>query len=186
MSETSELIMPLKGRGDKILQQNLSENEEVFVKLQGSNGQALVLTDKRLFIVKWGWLAGSTFGGKCIGYEYRNITALEAHKHLVTHVVQVLTPATQHQKLSNYGGRDKGTNVTESDFAISYSDKKLVPLFQQAVNLGRELISKAHESGASKSSGDDIDKLERLAKLKEQGVITEQEFAAKKKQILGL
>ena len=185
--EKPNLVMPLKGQGEKILSENLSEDEEVFVKLQGNNGQALVLTSKRLYIVKWGWMAGSTFGGKCIGYEYRNITALEANKHVVTYIIQVLTPATQHQKLSTMGGRDKGTNVTESDFAVSYNDKKVAPLFQEAVNLGRRIISKAHEEKAGSSAqDDDITKLERLAKLKEQGILTEQEFQAKKKQLLGL
>jgi len=187
-SDSNRLIMPLGGRGEKILAQNLSEGEKIHVKLQGNNGQALVLTNKRLYIVKWGWLAGNTFGGRCIGYEYRNITALEANKHVMTHMVQVLTPATQHQKLHTIGGRDKGTNVAESDFAVSYSGSKVVPLFQEAVNLGRRIISQAHEREAHPVNQDDdsIDKLERLANLKERGLITEQEYTAKKRQLLGL
>lgn len=36
------------------------------------------------------------------------------------------------------------------------------------------------------SSDDQIEQLERLAKLKDSGVLTEEEFAAKKKQILGM
>lgn len=36
------------------------------------------------------------------------------------------------------------------------------------------------------SQGDAIAQLEKLAQLKEQGIITEDEFAAKKKQVLGI
>jgi hypothetical protein len=40
------------------------------------------------------------------------------------------------------------------------------------------------EKGETKTS--DLDQLEKLAELKEKGIITEEEFNAKKKQILGL
>ena len=41
------------------------------------------------------------------------------------------------------------------------------------------------EEGAS-SDAADLDELERLAKLRDQGVLTDEEFTASKKQILGL
>jgi hypothetical protein len=39
---------------------------------------------------------------------------------------------------------------------------------------------------SSEGGSDDLDDLERLAKLKDEGVITEEEFEQKKKQLLGL
>ncbi|NCU38193.1 SHOCT domain-containing protein [Candidatus Saccharibacteria bacterium] len=36
------------------------------------------------------------------------------------------------------------------------------------------------------SSGTDIDQIKQLAELKDQGILTQEEFDAKKKQILGL
>jgi hypothetical protein len=47
----------------------------------------------------------------------------------------------------------------------------------------------AAEQGAAGAAGgmdDTAAQLEQLAKLKEQGILTEEEFAAKKKQILGI
>ena len=41
-------------------------------------------------------------------------------------------------------------------------------------------------SPAAASSGTDLDQLEKLADLHAQGILTDEEFAAKKKQILGL
>ena len=39
---------------------------------------------------------------------------------------------------------------------------------------------------AATGSEDQVEQLEKLAKLKEEGILTEEEFQAKKKQILGL
>jgi hypothetical protein len=45
-----------------------------------------------------------------------------------------------------------------------------------------------HESAATPpaGAGPDLDLLERLAALHERGILTDEEFEAKKKQILGL
>ena len=44
----------------------------------------------------------------------------------------------------------------------------------------------ASPSAASSSGGSDLDQLQKLADLHDQGILTDEEFAAKKKQILGL
>lgn len=185
-SKKQMLIMPLKGRGEKILADNLSPDEKVMVKLQGQFGQALVMTNKRLYIVKWGMQAGSTFGGKCIAYEYRNITAIEIRKHAMSRFVQILTPATQDRKLSYWASSDKPESAIASDFAITYESKK-DPLFQEAVNTARRVMEKLHEGAHQSVAADNsLDQLEKLAELKQKGILTEEEFQVKKKQLLGL
>ncbi len=47
----------------------------------------------------------------------------------------------------------------------------------------KEQIGKKHTAG---SAGDSVDQLKKLAELKRQGIVTEEEFTAKKKQLLGL
>ncbi len=46
--------------------------------------------------------------------------------------------------------------------------------------------SQAAPAPAASAADDQIAQLEKLAQLKEQGILTEEEFAAKKAQILGL
>lgn len=186
-SGAKDLIQPLGGRGERLLAANLMDGEEVYAKLPGNGGQALVLTNKRLYIVKWGFMAGQTFGGKCIAYEYRNITALEIKKHLLTSLVQVLTPATRdNNRLSYWNTRSKDqNNARESDSAVTFNASS-VPAFQEAVNLGRHIISQMHEGVHSARQEDSLDKLEKLATLRQKGVITEVEFQTKKKQLLEL
>lgn len=184
-AKTPHPIMPLHKRGEKLLADNLSQDETVLVKLPGQFGQGLVMTNKRLYIVKWGFQAGSTFGGKCIAYEYRNITALEIRKHMTSRFVQILTPATQDRKMSYWAERDKGNNAIESDFTVTY-EKKYDEVFQKAVTMARDAISKLHEGNHATTQDDSLAQLEKLAELKQKGVITDEEFATKKKQLLGL
>jgi len=184
----SKLVMPLKDRGEKIFSENVSSDERVLVKLQGDSGQALVMTDKRLYVIKWGFMANQTFGGKSTAYEYKMINALEFKKKLSNRYIQVLTAATQANVAISIWDRDKdGGNAKASDSVVTYiGDKKKDIQFQAAVNLGRQLISQAHGATSTSPQDDSLAKLEQLASLKERGIITEQEFQAKKQQLLGL
>jgi hypothetical protein len=50
-----------------------------------------------------------------------------------------------------------------------------------------EAVQPASQSSvAQASTGTDMDQLKQLAELKDQGILTQEEFDAKKKQILGL
>lgn len=177
-------VADLGKRGEKLLAENIGNDEKVLAKLRGDFGQGLVVTDKHVFIVKWGMQSGSTFGGKCISYAYNNMTAIQIKQQTFKALVQVLTPATQdNTKLSYWGGRDSGKNAVESDNAVTFSRPE-APLFQRAVNLAKEQMEARHNPVAQHDTG--LAGLKELAELKEQGIITEAEFSAKKKQILGL
>jgi hypothetical protein len=58
----------------------------------------------------------------------------------------------------------------------------------QAVNELRTLIAegRARRTGAGPSSDDPIEQIQRLAVLRDRGIVTEEEFQAKKQQLLGL
>lgn len=184
----NELIMPIGGRGEKLLSENLGAGEEVLVKIAGDFGQVLSVTNKRLYIIKWGFMAGQIFGGKCIAYEFRNITAIEIKKHLLNNIFMVLTPSTQdNNKLSYWGQRGDNKNAVEADYAITFQGDKEKRLFQEAANIIRDLIAKSHQHpGIVSNGGDNLDQIEKLSSLKVKGIITEEEFQAKKKQLLGL
>lgn len=179
-----KLMADIGKRGEKLLAQNLHDDEKILAKVRGDFGQAFVVTDKHVFIVKWGFQAGSTFGGKCISYAYSNITGIQIKQQTLKALVQVLTPATQDNRtLSFWGGRGKSDNAVESDNAVTFS-RPDAPVFQTAVNLAKDQMENRHAPTAIADNG--LSSLKELAELREQGIITEAEFAAKKKQILGL
>lgn len=177
------LIQRLGGRGEKLVRDNIS-GDRILVKLQGSFGEALVITDKNLYVLKWGFMAGNFLGGRCMSFGHRNIVGLEIKKGWVTGTFEVLTPATQNAQKSYWGMG--GNSAIQSDNVITFQSNKF-NLFQEAVKIGRELINKSHSQNIQNSQNEpNYSELEKLAELKEKKIITQEEFEAKKKKILGL
>ena len=67
------------------------------------------------------------------------------------------------------------------NFGFGYNDKSSVELFKNQVRMA---VSAAQNGGTRTHS--DADELEKLAALRDRGVLTEEEFQGKKAQILGL
>lgn len=182
-----DLIGALDSRGESLLADNLSDGETVVAKAQGDFGQALVLTDRRLYVVKWGFQAGQTFGGKCTGFDYRHLTSIEIKKHAVTRMVVVNSASNQNNnKLSYWGDRKDGNNAIAADNVVTFSAKD-DGLFQQMVNMGRESIMESQRpatAGPSAAADSPETRLEKLAGLLDRGLLTDAEFVAQKARIL--
>jgi Short C-terminal domain len=185
------LVQDLGDRGEKLLANNLSSGEKVLVKLKGNFGQAFVLSNRRLYVVKWGFQAGQTFGGKCVAFELPTVTGVQIKKHLASALVEVLTPATQdNRKLSYWGGRGKSNNAVEADNAVTFP-KAASASFQEAVNLIRSRIAHSHSGThpgqpAGYGNIDIPEQIRKLGELRDSGILTAEEFETKKAELLGL
>jgi len=180
-----ELISSLGGRGEKILRTNLQNDEKVLVKLQGSFGEALVLTNKRLYVIKWGFMAGDTFGGRCNAFEFKSVVSVEFKKSILTGSVEILTPATQNAQKSFWSTNN---STPKADNIVSIQRDKF-DVFAEAIKIIRNKISESNSGGAISNNNQEAENLvnlEKIAELKEKGVITDEEFQAKKKQLLGI
>ena len=178
----NELLENLGGRGEGLVKENVQESE-ILVKLKGSFGEGLILTNQKIYILKWGLMAGNLIGGRCAAFGLANITGLEIKKNLLTGTFEVLTPATQNAQKSYWG---KGANdAIRSDNVITFQRNNF-KRFSEAVQIGRDLINKYHSKNEETTRSNYLTELERLATLKEKKVISEEEFQTKKKQILGI
>lgn len=142
----------------------LWENEQVEHMLQGmyNNGLgALFATNKRLVFVDKGLL----FGLKVEDFPYDKITSIQYETKILQGTLTIFASGNKAE--------------------ITHAEKALVRTFAEHV---RARISAPVESKAiaEPASGDDdiISKLERLAKLKEKGILSEDEFAQQKARIL--
>ena len=135
------LIEELGRRGEKHLQANLQPDEKILAKLKGSYGQGFVLTDRHIFVVKWGYMTGNLFGGRCSAFDYSSVVGIEIKKNLMTGVVEVLSAATKDAHLSYW--TQKENSAWKSNYAVPFGSTKFAQ-FQQAVVLGREQINKRH------------------------------------------
>lgn len=132
--DTNPLIEPLKSQGEKLVEENISKDEEILAKLRGDHGQALIITKKRLYVLKWGFSTGNMFGGKCNAFDYKRITGIEIKKGLLLGTVEILTASTQNTQKS-WGGK-----AMQADNMITFQ-KDRFGQYQEVVNLVRNLIS---------------------------------------------
>ena len=149
-------------------------------EFKGYNG-TLILTDTGVIIkrgAKGFWLGGGKLrGDKTIPYS--SIIAVQLKKAgLVAGYIQLTLKGGSEAK----GGLLQ--SVTNENTINFQAWGKNNQLFTEAKEIIEQNILKSQNSGHKEIS--DADELEKYAKLKEKGIITEEEFNAKKKQILGL
>ena len=92
-----------------------------------------------------------------------------------------MSPATQNTNKSYWG--TGSNNAIQSTSAVSFIKDKF-PLFQEAAMMGRDLIKSHH--GKRNGVDDDITAIEKLAELRDRGILTKEEFETKKKALLGI
>ncbi|MGI5838449.1 MAG: hypothetical protein ACOX8W_02170 [bacterium] len=63
----------LKGGLKKVLDENLQPSEKLRICIEGGAGEALVATDKRVMMLKAGFLAGAYRGPLCFSLNYEDI-----------------------------------------------------------------------------------------------------------------
>jgi Short C-terminal domain len=180
LNELQEKLLP---RINRILSQNilLPDAEENF--FLGDNG-SLTLQDSFLTIHRNHKNLGSpSVGNKNI--PYRSITAVQFHKSEKT----FLGYTTGFLQLTIQGGREfQGGIISaisdENTVAFKTEEKNIE--FAQAKEIIETRMRQLNDPVLSSKSMGSLDDLEKLASLKDKGIITEEEFQAKKRQILGL
>jgi hypothetical protein len=147
----------------------------------GGADQALILTEHRALIIKIGFMAGQTFGGKVTSFEYRNITSVEVRISLMAGSFEISAGGVQGAERS-YWKSESPNSAWRAPNTIPINRSEF-PKFQLAANAIRERIALA--ATAVKSPGSDVpDQLRRLAELRDQGILTNEEFQAKKAELL--
>lgn len=61
----------------------------------GNFNQSLVALDERILVVKTGFMAGTTFGGRVTSFHYKDITGIKVNTGLITGVIEISTPSYQ-------------------------------------------------------------------------------------------
>ena len=122
-------------------------------------------TNKRVILLSKGMI----FGFKQVEIPLEEINSIKASKNMIVGTIVIY---------------DEANTMVLENVLHEY----LQP-FVSAVNRGREALKQSFMHNVKveeKKEEDFIDQLERLAVLRDKGIVTEEEFQAKKKQILGL
>jgi hypothetical protein len=182
----------LHAKANEQLDANLAEGETVEVVITGPSNQAIIGTDRRAFVWKQGFMAGATFGAEMTSWSYRSLVGVQIHTGMMSGAV-VLQGAGQAGTATSYWKTGDGD---------PYQAPNAIPLtrpFDQAaagVARLRQLIDIAHDperhavpplpppAGAAPAAEDPIALLRQLGELRDAGVLTTEEFEAKKAEIL--
>jgi hypothetical protein len=176
------MIEPISKKLDRALSLALAPNEQVVVKLPGTFKEALVCTSTRVIILKAGWMTGQWFGTDMFQCPYPNVAGAQVNFHLLTGYFELSAGGMQNTKKS-FWNSDKAVNAAKAPNCVSIGGRDRADKFRLACAFIMHMASGGARAGIQ--TGDDsIHTLERLAKLRDAGVISAAEFESKKTQIL--
>lgn len=84
LSEGQVLLEALPDRLEGELHKVLSPGEAVLLKIKGAFKEGLVCTDRRVIILKSGFMTGQTFGNNVYQEPYSNIAGVQVTFHLMS------------------------------------------------------------------------------------------------------
>lgn len=178
----------LKPRTQRLLTGTLGANETVLAAMNGATAAStLVLTDQRAIIIKVGWMTGQTLGGKVVSFPYRNITSVEVRASIASGTFEISAGGMQGPERSYWSVNKSGqANAWHSPNTIPIA-KRQVGTFQRAADLIREQSERASGSGAASAPAAQTipEQIQSLAALRDQGLLSAEEFDAKKTELLG-
>ena len=119
-------VEPLTGSLQDVLKQAVTSTEQVKFALNGSSGEALVATDKRVLVLKTG-LAGGAGAGKYRGFFFNQLVSVEFNCGLAYGRIQITSPGTKDMMQAEIGEARQADNVVT--FLAATKDK-----FQSAAN----------------------------------------------------
>ncbi len=183
------LVEELPGGLKKTFESNVDPAEQILISLVGNAGEALVASDKKAYVLKAGYAAGAMFGGKCKAFPYRHITSVEFSCALTAGRIQITTAGAAEQ---SHGWKQSGilsslADARQAENVVNFPKAKK-DVFQEAATLIRQMADEVHaeKPAAAVAAPDPTDQIRKLAGLLKDGIITQAEFDAKKKQLLEL
>lgn len=178
----------LSGGLNAALTEVLLVNETVEAALTGLAGQAAVLTNRRVIIVKGGLSAGAMFGRKAKGYPLEHISSVEYSCALTEGRLQLSVAGTVEQQhggwlakgslLDQVAASRQAENICQFPSNKKREFQALAKLIQSAADERRRAPV------AAASDGNIPGQIRQLAALLEQGILTQEEFDAKKRELL--
>jgi len=173
----------LSGRVAKVVDAHVGPDEHVVACLRGDLNHSLVALEERLLIVKPGYHAGSTFGASVTTIYYGDVTGIQVHTFLRSAWIEVSSPSFQgRERKRNRHPRTSDRDVYKLPNCVPMAKKRLGECQPFLAEL-RRLVQGAKAPHAG--SGALLAELEGLARLRDAGAISAEEFGRAKALVLG-
>lgn len=161
---------------------SVSSDESVLICLKGTNKEWLICTDKKLYILKRGFMTGHLIGDSNFQMPYKNITGVQTDYHFLTGYFEVSSGGMQDTQ-KNYW--EKGKNSPQqSPNCVTITGKPMLEKFRNACHFINQKITEITNSNNTQTNI--TDEIKKYKSLLDDGIITQEEFLSKKKQLLGI
>jgi len=179
-------MAPLGKKEDALLRQNLSSGEKVLGVVIGSFRQAIVSTTKKVLVIKVGFMAGQTFGAKVTSFDYSNLVGVEVRQGLVQGEFELLAGGLQTSQLSTINAK---VNIAQLPNCVVFARQDaeafnaMATAIRSMSQVARTQLTVSKEETHTVENAT-ITAIKQLAELRDAGILTEEEFAAKKSDLL--
>ena len=175
----------MDGKMRKALAGVIHEDERVLDEIEGLRHQGAVLTDRRVIVAKSGVNAGAVFGAKVTSFPFDLVASIEVQTSGVRTVLIVQSAGDKSQS-GFLSGRQLGNDVWSSANTVPFNrgDRERAQKFaEHATRVRAEAVN---SRGTAQSGTVSVaDELQKLLVLKNDGILSEEEFAAQKAKLLG-
>jgi len=197
-----DLKQPLSGGLKTALDESVLPGEEIELALEGMPGQAIVLTSTRVIIIKAGSASGAMFGRKTKGYGLEHVTSVEYSCGLTEGRIQLTVAGAVEQRqgwMSKRGFLDELAASRQAETVCQFPARRK-QLFQEAAKTIQAAVMDARRGPATPTSLNAApsdrtppamrdaapveERLRRLAKLRDDGLISPDDFERKKQEVL--
>jgi hypothetical protein len=180
-------MQPLGPKEADLLKRNLAPGEQVLGVVIGQSRQAVVATDHKVIVIKTGTMAGQMFGSKATSFDYRTIVGVEVRTGWSQCEFEIIAAALRAPQGNR--ARDR-TIIRESPNGVVFV-KGNVRHFEALAAKIREMTGAMHGAGtavapqaAPPPETSIPDQIRSLSELHAAGILTDDEFAAKKAELL--
>ena len=176
------LLENLPGRLEAEIQKLLSPDEAVLLKIKGAFKEGLICTDRRVIILKSGFMTGQAFGSEVYQQPYGNIAGVQVTFHLMSGYFELNAGGMQNVR-KRYWSSDPKSDPSKAPNCVSLNNKKLVEKFRHACSF---ILTKIDESRHGEAVAPEPatvsipEQISQLASLRDQGILSSEEFEAKK------
>lgn len=176
-------VLPEKTR--KIYDEHVGAYDVRFV-IMGAFGQAIVALTDRAVVVKAGFMAGATGGGRATSFNYADIVGIEINAGWVNAVIEIVTAGHTGTPQHDWWEMGKDRDPWKLSNALPLT-KDLLEKQKHDIERLRRLIDQAKSrvvAATEAASRDVTSQLRDLAELRAKGILSDEEFAQAKKKIL--
>ena len=164
--------------------------KEALIQIDGLNGTAIAYEDKLVFSRKGfkGFMAQGFSGDRT--YYYKDITAVDFRKPslIANGYLKVLTAGVQDNngKKTDLYGTNMDTLKDPNTIALRAFKKETANKYEEFYKLIMQKINDAKSNSSNSNNNSAADELKKFKELLDAGVINEEEFNKKKKELLNL